>query len=138
MNNATAAEKGSKILWLPGPLPKTLEIDEPTIRHVLNNLLANAIKFSPPSSTITVKSEVDEKYCSIVVQDEGPGIPPSERDKLFKIFGRTSVRPTGGESTIGLGLSICYKIMQAHAGTIRVDDAPGGGAEFRITFPLHA
>jgi signal transduction histidine kinase len=55
---------------------------------------------------------------------------------LFKDFSRTSAKPTGGESTTGLGLAICYRIMQAHAGTIDVENVPGGGAEFRISLPL--
>jgi two-component system sensor histidine kinase/response regulator len=136
LNNATAAEKGSSIVWQPGPLPPALALDEPKIRQVLNNLLGNAIKFSPPGSTITVESELTAKHCSIAIRDQGPGIPESERTRLFKDFSRTSVKPTGGESSTGLGLSICYKIMQAHAGSIRADNAPGGGARFRIIFPL--
>jgi two-component system sensor histidine kinase/response regulator len=136
LNNATATEKGSVIVWEPGPLPQELALDEPKIRQVLNNLLSNAIKFSPPGSTITVASGVTATQCSIAVRDQGPGIPTSERIKLFKDFSRTSVKPTGGESSTGLGLSICYKIMHAHGGSIQVENLPGGGAEFRITFPL--
>lgn len=138
MNNATAAKKGSSIVWQPGPLPKELMIDGPKIRQVLNNLISNALKFSPPGSTITVETDVSATQCSIVVRDQGPGIQESERTRLFKDFSRTSVKPTGGESSTGLGLSICYTIMQAHAGSIRADNVPGGGAEFRITFPLHS
>ena len=136
MTSATAAEKGSSIVWQPGPLPVALELDGPKIRQVLNNLLDNAIKFSPPGSKISVETELTAKYCSIAVRDQGPGILESDRTRLFKDFGRTSVKPTAGESSTGLGLSICYKIMQAHAGTIRADNRPEGGAEFRITFPL--
>ena len=138
LNNATAAEKGSFIVRPPGPLPETLALDEPKIRQVLNNLLDNAIKFSPRGSTITIETELTASHCSLAVRDQGPGIPESERTRLFKDFSRTSVKPTGGESSTGLGLSICYKIMQAHAGSIRAANLPGGGAEFRITFPLHA
>ena len=76
------------------------------------------------------------EHCSIAVRDQGPGILESDRTRLFKDFSRTSVKPTAGESSTGLGLSICYKIMQAHAGSIRADNRPEGGAEFRITFPL--
>jgi two-component system sensor histidine kinase/response regulator len=136
LTNATAAEKGSFIVWQPGPLPEELALDEPKIRQVLNNLLDNAIKFSPPGSTITIETELTASHCSIAVRDQGPGIPESERTRLFKDFSRTSVKPTGGESSTGLGLSICYQIMQAHAGSIRAANVPGGGAEFRITFPI--
>ena len=134
--NATAAEKASVIVLELGPLPSVVTIDEPKIRQVLNNLLSNAIKFSPPASTITVTTELTPNHCSIIVRDQGPGVPENERARLFKEFSRTSVRPTGGESSTGLGLAICYRIMQAHSGSIRAQNAPGGGAEFRITFPI--
>jgi two-component system sensor histidine kinase/response regulator len=110
-------------------------VDGPKIRQVLNNLLDNAIKFSPPSSTITVETELAPSHCSIAVRDMGPGILASEHARLFKDFSRTSVQPTSGETSTGLGLSICRQIMQAHAGTIRAQNVPGG-AEFRITFPI--
>ncbi|MDI1337875.1 MAG: HAMP domain-containing sensor histidine kinase [Lacunisphaera sp.] len=137
LSNAIAAEKGSLIAVEPGPLPPELSIDGPKIRQVLNNLLGNAIKFSPPGSTITVATFLTPGHCAIAVRDQGPGIPESESARLFKDFSRTSVKPTGGESTTGLGLSICYTIMQAHAGTIGARSLPGGGAEFRITFPVN-
>lgn len=136
LSNATAAEKNSTIVLTPGELPVLLSIDGPKVRQVLNNLLGNAIKFSPPGSTISVTTSSTGRDCSVAVRDQGPGIRENERARLFKDFSRTSVKPTGGESTTGLGLSICYKIMQAHAGSIRVESPPGGGAEFRISFPL--
>ncbi|MDP1579483.1 MAG: HAMP domain-containing sensor histidine kinase [Candidatus Didemnitutus sp.] len=138
LNNATAAKKGSFIVVKPGELPPELAIDGPKIRQVLNNMLDNAIKFSPPSSTITVETGLVSGRCSVVVRDKGPGILEGEHERLFKDFSRTSAKPTGGETSTGLGLSICAKIMRAHAGTIEAQNAPGGGAEFRITFPLNA
>ena len=138
LTNATAADKGSSIVWRPAPLPDALALDGPKVRQVLANLLDNAIKFSPPGSTITVETEWAASHCSVTVRDQGPGILDSERIRLFKDFSRTSAKPTGGESSTGLGLAICYKIMQAHAGSIRVDNRPEGGAAFRITFPLSA
>lgn len=138
LSNATAAEKGTTIVWQPGPLPRALALDPAKIRQVLTNLLDNAIKFSPPGSSITFATELTPEHCSIAVRDQGPGIPENESAVLFKDFGRTSVKPTGGESSTGLGLVICRKIMEAHAGSIRAVNLLGGGAEFRITFPLHA
>ncbi len=137
MNNAIAAEKGSSIRVRPGPLPPELDLDGPKVRQVLNNLLGNAIKFSPPGSVTSIELETTPHHCAIAIVDQGPGIPEEEKNRLFKDFSRTSVQPTGGESTTGLGLSICRAIMHAHAGTIGVQNRPGGGAEFRITFPLH-
>jgi signal transduction histidine kinase len=134
MNNINAARKGTRIVRAPGTLPASLPLDIPKIRQVLDNLLSNAIKFSPPGSTITVETE-NAAQCRVSVRDEGPGIPEGERDRLFKDFGRTSVKPTGGEKSTGLGLAICRKIMEAHGGTISVANLAGGGCEFTIAFP---
>jgi signal transduction histidine kinase len=117
-------------------LPITLPLDKPKIRQVLNNLLDNAIKFSPPGSTISVETELSANQCTIAIRDQGPGVPEGERAQLFKDFSRTSVKPTGGEPSTGLGLSICHRIMVAHAGGIHAENLPEGGAEFRITFPV--
>ncbi len=136
LNNATAAPKGSRIVLVEGTLPSPLKIDGPRIRGVLNNLLGNAVKFSPPGSTITVEGHCEEGQCTIAVRDQGPGIPEDEQDKLFKDYGLTSVRPTGGEPSTGLGLSICHEVMRAHGGTVQAENLAGGGAEFRITFQV--
>jgi two-component system sensor histidine kinase/response regulator len=136
LNSANATQKGSKIVVNRGILPESLSIDGPKIRQVLNNLLGNAVKFSPPGSTITVEQKLNHGHCSVAVRDQGPGIPEDERDRLFKDFGRTSVKPTGGEPSTGLGLSICNEIMIAHGGTINAENLAWGGAEFRITFPV--
>jgi signal transduction histidine kinase len=81
--------------------------------------------------------EVEAVAGSIVlaVRDQGPGIPETERYKLFKDFGRTSVQPTGGEKSTGLGLAICRKIVEAHHGTITAENLPGRGCVFRVTIP---
>jgi signal transduction histidine kinase len=134
--NATANEKGSTVVHNQAVIQEKLMIDRPKIRQVLSNLIGNAVKFSPPGSVVSVEERLDAGRCSVAVIDQGPGIPEDEHDKLFKDFGRTSVKPTSGEPSTGLGLSICYKIMQAHGGTIHAENRPGGGTEFLITFPL--
>ena len=70
------------------------------------------------------------------MKDQGPGIPENERDRLFKDFGRLSVKPTGGEKSTGLGLAICRKIVDAHNGTIVAENLTTRGCEFRVTLPL--
>jgi signal transduction histidine kinase len=134
LNNINAARKGTRIVRGWGALPASLPLDIQKIRQVLDNLLSNAVKFSPPNSTITVNTE-DAAPCRVSVRDQGPGIPEGERDRLFKDFGLTSVKPTGGEKSTGLGLAICRKIMEAHRGTIGVANLAEGGCEFTITFP---
>jgi signal transduction histidine kinase len=138
LNNINAAQKGTKILLRPGPLPPALPLDPAKIRQVLDNLLSNAVKFSPPGSVVTVVTTTADGHCVVAVRDRGPGIPEGERHRLFQDFGRTSVRPTGGEKSTGLGLAICRKIIEAHGGAIGADNLPEGGAEFRLRLPLSA
>lgn len=122
-------------LAAPPSLP-AVAIDAPRLRQVADNLLSNAVKYSPPGSTIMVELTVGEGRCGFRVKDQGPGIPAAERDRLFKDFGRLSVRPTGGEKSTGLGLAISRKIIEAHGGTIGAENLPEGGCEFRVDLPV--
>ena len=115
--------------------PAGATVDAHKIRQVVDNLLSNALKYSPPGSTIAVALTAVDGGHAIAVSDQGPGIPESERHKLFKDFGRTSVKPTGGEKSTGLGLAICRKIVDAHRGTITAENLPQGGCVFRVFLP---
>jgi len=112
-------------------------VDAAKTSQVIDNLLSNAVKYSPPGSTIRVTLELDagSQRQIIRVCDQGPGIPFQERDRLFTDFGRLSNRPTGGEQTVGLGLAICRKIVEAHQGSIEAENKPEGGCEFRVLLP---
>lgn len=134
--NIDAAKKGTHIDFLQPPERPQPVMDAAKIQQVVDNLLSNAVKYSPPGSKITVTLASDDRECRVGVQDQGPGIPENERDKLFKDFGRLSAQPTGGEKSTGLGLAICRKIMEAHRGSIAAENLSGGGCEFRITLPL--
>lgn len=123
-------------LDVPEPLP-TVVLDGRRLGQVLDNLIANAVKFSPSDSTITLGGRADEESVHIVVSDQGPGIPPEERAQLFQPFRRGSNAPTGDEKSTGLGLSIVQKLVQAHGGRVAVDAAPGGGACFTVSLPRH-
>lgn len=138
LNNINAAKKTTSIVVEPGPPPPSIRVDAPKIKQVIDNLLTNAVKFSPPGATIRVAVATHDASCSVAVRDQGPGIPENERHKLFQDFGRTSVRPTAGEQSTGLGLAICRKIIEAHHGTIGAENLPQGGCEFKITLPLPA
>lgn len=135
LNGITAARKQMKITCRPFKPSSSILVDARKIREVIDNLLSNAIKFSPPGTTITVVLSEDATHQTISVQDQGPGIPPDEMNMLFQSFGKTSVRPTGGEKSTGLGLAICRKIIEAHKGTVSASNREGGGADFRITLP---
>lgn len=132
-----AARKDIHLVFAPA-LHVEVEVDGPKIKQVVTNLLSNAIKYSPPGSTVTVRLEHDARagVCRVAVRDQGPGIPADERHKLFTLFGRLSVEPTGGEKATGLGLALCRRIVDAHRGTIETENLPGGGCEFRVELPL--
>lgn len=135
LNNIEANKKGTRILFAPPTSAPALHLDAPKMKQVVNNLLSNGIKYSPPGSTITVELVERDRHWSFAVRDQGPGIPENERHKLFQDFSRLSVRPTGGEKSTGLGLAICRKIVEAHHGTIGAENRPEGGSEFRVTLP---
>ncbi len=113
----------------------TVYADPLRLRQVLDNLISNAVKFSPPGSTITVSAERDGDWWKFAVSDQGPGISPDERSRLFEAFSRLSARPTGGEKSTGLGLAIARKVVMAHGGVIDVSSTPGKGATFWFTLP---
>jgi signal transduction histidine kinase len=136
--NLEAAKKKIRVVFDPPRAALELQLDAVKMQRVVDNLLSNAVKYSPPGSTVTVliRSDPAGGTCAFCVRDQGVGIPEGERDKLFKDFGRLSVRPTGGEKSTGLGLVICRKIVEAHDGTIAVENLPARGCEFRVTLPV--
>ncbi|MBS1538638.1 MAG: GAF domain-containing sensor histidine kinase [Bacteroidetes bacterium] len=113
-----------------------INADVARFRQIVDNLISNAVKFSPPKSTIKIRVLLREPYWKIEVQDEGPGITEKDREKLFQDFAKLSAQPTGGEKSTGLGLSIVRKIVNAHGGKIGVDSEPGHGATFWFTIPV--
>jgi len=135
LNRVLAAKKQIEIELMDEPLPLLL-LDASKIEQVLNNLLSNAIKFSPPRTTIRVRVARADDQILLAVQDQGPGIPPNELDKLFKPFQRTSVKSTAGEKGTGLGLSIVKKIVEGHHGKIWVESQVGQGTTFFVALPL--
>lgn len=106
-------------------------IDPLRIRQVIDNLLNNAIKFSPKGSTVVIQiAQHDEDRLKISILDEGKGIIQEEMDGLFKPLSNMSSQPTGGERKTGLGLSIAKKIIDAHGGRIFAQNRDEGGAVF--------
>ena len=140
MMNIEAAKKNTTVSFDPHGLNPVIMLDGAKMRQVIDNLLSNAVKYSPPGSAITVniQSNPTSRTCSFAVQDQGPGIPDSERDKLFKDFSRLSNLPTAGEKSTGLGLAICRKIVEAHHGSITAENLPSRGCEFRVSLSLPA
>ena len=112
--------------------------DPRALKQVLDNLISNAIKFSPFGQSIWVDSKVNEDQVWCTVRDQGPGISPAEMPRLFQKFSRLSPRPTGGEDSTGLGLSIVKQLLESMGGGIRCDSVQGAGSAFTFYLPLAA
>lgn len=104
--------------------------------QVLDNLLGNAIKFSPPGTTVTVSIDAIEGEAKVSVRDEGPGIPREEQARVFNAFSRVSVKAASGEQGSGLGLAIVKKITEAHGGKVDLESDMGKGSIFSVFIPL--
>jgi signal transduction histidine kinase len=111
-------------------------LDQDYMVRILDNLISNAIKFSPKGSMVSVGAEMKEGYCSIQVKDEGPGFGPDDMKFLYQKFRRLSARPTGGESSNGLGLTIVKILVERLGGEIVLHTRPGGGSTFELLFPV--
>lgn len=112
-----------------------VEADPGVLRQVLDNLIGNAIKFSPPGKPIWIAVERRDAEVLIGVRDEGPGLTDEDKAKVFGKFQKLSARPTGGESSSGLGLSIVKGLVELHGGRIGVESEEGRGAHFQATLP---
>jgi len=119
-----------------GSLPGVTYADPSRLIQMLNNLVGNAIKYSPRETTVSVWTEVLTDSVRFHVADQGPGIPEGERDRLFKEFGKSSNIPTGNESSTGLGLWIVKHMVMLHGGTIGVVCPESGGSIFWLELPL--
>jgi two-component system sensor histidine kinase GlrK len=123
--------------------PAMLEADPEKLRSILDNLISNAVKFTPPGGTIAVRARVgmgnEAGMAMIEVMDSGPGVPAEERESIFNLFfrGRTRADSVGMRGAIkgsGLGLAIARELVEAHGGQIAVV-ADGAGGHFRVTLP---
>ena len=123
--------------------PAMLEADPEKLRSILDNLISNAVKFTPPGGTIAVQARVgtgnEAGMAMIEVMDSGPGVPAEERESIFNLFfrGRSRADGVGMRGAIkgsGLGLAIARELVEAHGGQIAVV-ADGGGGHFRVTLP---
>lgn len=110
--------------------------DESVFVQVLDNLVSNALKFSPAHRNIYVRVKELSERIRIEVQDEGPGLSNEDKKKLFGKFARLSARPTAGESSTGLGLSIVKTMVEAMNGTIWCESELGHGAKFCLELPI--
>jgi signal transduction histidine kinase len=116
-------------------LPKA-NIDAKRIRQVLDNLIDNAIKYSPPGTDIEISAEQTGSELLISVTDHGPGIPAEELTNIFDRMYRIEQRVYSGADGMGLGLYICQRLVAAHGGRIWAESTVGKGSTIKFTLPI--
>jgi two-component system, NarL family, sensor histidine kinase EvgS len=117
--------------------PVHLTTDFVAMQQVVDNLLSNALKYSPCGSRVEIAVGAQNNNCRIEVRDQGPGVKPEEREKIFEKFGRGSALPTQGEESIGLGLWIVRRFAMALHGHVWCEPGPDGvGSAFIVEVPL--
>ena len=112
-------------------VPAVVMVDRSMVERIVDNLLENAAKHTPGDVAIRVRSVPAATGAEIVVEDDGPGVPPDQRERLFRPFERGS---SANEQSpgVGLGLSLVSRFAELHGGRAWVDEAPGGGAAFHV------
>ena len=136
LNEGLASAKNQTLEVLLAPsLP--IAGDPDRLAEAIDNLVSNAIKYTPVGGTIQVTARRRADDAEVSVSDSGPGLKPEDVPRLFGRFQRLSAKPTGGESSTGLGLSIVRKIVDLHRGRVDIAEVgPLGGAAFSIALPL--
>jgi signal transduction histidine kinase len=110
--------------------------DRDRLAQVLDNLISNAVKFTPQDGSVTVRLVTRDDEALIEVHDTGVGIPAAEQDRLFERFYRASTATERAIPGVGLGLTIAKAIVEAHGGTLDFDSVEGAGTTFRVRLPL--
>jgi two-component system sensor histidine kinase KdpD len=118
---------------LPPGIPM-IYVDAVMIEQVLINLLENVLRYTPEGSPVEFSADVSSLAVEISIADRGPGIPKGCENKLFEKFYR--VQREAAQSGVGLGLTICRAIIEAHGGSIKAQNRPTGGAVFSLMIPL--
>jgi signal transduction histidine kinase len=137
-NNLMAATGKEIRLELETNTPCWAWADRNATLQVLDNLVSNAVKYSPRKTTVHVRTTFESNTGVVTVRDEGPGISEEDLKKMFGKFTRLTARPTGGESSNGLGLSIVKRLSEAMNGTVRCESQLGQGAAFILQLPAAA
>lgn len=130
-----ARHKGLDIHVALSPQPALGYADRNALSQVLDNLLSNAVKFSPGGTRITVTVSPGPLGPECAIQDQGPGFSAADKARMFRRYGRLSARPTGGEPSTGLGLSIVKKLVEAMKGELTCQSVPGEGTTFIVRLP---
>ena len=127
------AEEKNIAITLDQPEPAEASADSIRLGQAINNLVDNALKYTPPGGRVTLAARAALGSAYVTVSDNGPGVPPAEREAIFRRLYRGDA--SRSQRGLGLGLSLVKAIVESHGGTVTVDDAPGGGARFTVRLP---
>jgi signal transduction histidine kinase/CheY-like chemotaxis protein len=133
--NQPLAARKRQTITLTAPAALDLVCDSDRVREAIDNVLSNAIKYSPIGGRIGVSTEPGDLGAVIRITDQGPGLSAEDVARLFGRFQRLSAKPTGGETSTGLGLSIVKRIIDLHGGTVAAEATGPSGTTFKITIP---
>lgn len=132
---AVLAEERGITIDVAADEPLFVTADRLMIRQALMNVVDNAIKFTPDGGRVRTWATSTDRAHSLIVDDEGPGIPPDERERVLERFYRIEGGPARASGGIGLGLAIVAWVIEAHQGQVAIDANDGGGARLVLTLP---
>ena len=134
INQMRADRKQIQISFAPRVESAPIRADAVKLRQIINNLVVNAIKFSPPRSTVTIRVDSGNGKPVLEVADEGVGIPSAKLSTIFEPFSTLGSSGTAGEKSTGLGLAIVKQLVGLHGGVVEVESEVGRGSVFRVIF----
>ena len=133
---AGARSKNITVEFQPAPAPLVVAGDLEAIERIAENLVSNAIKYSPAHTRVRLTTAADRAMALFAVEDQGPGIPPDKHPLLFRKYSRLEAQSVEGESSQGLGLYIVKRFTTAMGGTVECDPRVASGARFVVGIPL--
>lgn len=134
--NRNYAEQKRIALALELTADAEIMVDEMRIGQVLDNLIGNAIKFSPAGASVRLLTQREGQAMTMAISDTGPGVAHIDPSQLFTEYAARANSPTGTEDSTGLGLAFCKELVELHGGTIGAGNNAAGGATFWIRLPL--
>ena len=135
MSGVQSLKEAREMILDAPPAPVTVVADGDLLLRVIQNLLGNALKFTPSDGGIRLGIEPDDKHVRVTVRDNGPGIPAEYRERIFEKFGQVEARSNGKKYSTGLGLTFCKLAVEAHGGSIGVESEIGKGSTFWFVLP---
>lgn len=137
MEEEVSATVFSHAITFSSPKEILINADPEKISHVFNNLISNAVKYSPPGSNIYVACTAGKELVQISVRDEGAGIRDEDLERLFERYYRVKEAETNHIAGFGIGLYLCSEIVKRHGGNIWAESKPGEGSTFFFTLPIY-